>query len=100
MNVNSNDLESMVFAFKWFLNHRRTILLCMAVSARFGVWILEQPASSVLEYYPAFIHMMEGHYKLFGNSGVKTLVVQMFIFRILSSIYMIDMNNIISTTLT
>ncbi|CAL1127919.1 unnamed protein product [Cladocopium goreaui] len=51
----------------------RTILLLMAVACKCGVWVLEQPGSSVLEFYPAWLHMMEYHYKLFGNHGVSRI---------------------------
>ena len=41
----------------------------MAVSAKLGIWVLEQPGSSVLEFYPAFRHLMTYHYNFFGPAG-------------------------------
>lgn len=54
-------------------NGCRTVLLLMVVSCKLGVWILEQPASSVLEFYPAFIHMLKYHYDYFGAAAVTKL---------------------------
>ena len=51
----------------------RTILLLMVSAANFGVWILEQPGNSVLEFYPAFIHFIKCHYDYFGNTAAQTL---------------------------
>ena len=48
----------------------RTICLLMLTASRFGVWILEQPGSSVLDFYPAWLHMMDRHYECFGPCGV------------------------------
>ena len=45
----------------------RTILLIMLVQACNGVWALEQPGSSTLEYYPAWLYLMTAHYNLFGE---------------------------------
>ena len=45
----------------------------MLVSARLGVWGLEQPGSSVLEFYPAWHHMLSCHYQLFGTRAVGIL---------------------------
>ena len=53
---------------------RRTILLIMLVAAKFGVWVLEQPGTSVLEFYPAFLHLTHCHYQLFGDFGAQTPV--------------------------
>ena len=51
----------------------RTILLLMVCAANCGVWILEQPGNSVLEFYPAFIHFIKCHYDYFGNCAAQTL---------------------------
>ena len=40
--------------------------LLMLTTARPGVWGLEQPGSSVLEYYPAWLHFLNALYQLFG----------------------------------
>ena len=36
----------------------RTSLLCLVISCLNGTWVVEQPGSSVLEYFPAFRFMM------------------------------------------
>ena len=41
----------------------------MLVTAKMGVWCLEQPGSSVLEFYPAWTHM------LYGTCAVMFLAV-------------------------
>ena len=45
----------------------------MLVSARLGVWGVEQPGSSVLEFYPAWHHMLSRQYQLFGTQAVGIL---------------------------
>ena len=52
----------------------RTICLIMIASARLGSWVLEQPGSSILDYYPAWLHLMEYHFRVFGERAVQTLV--------------------------
>lgn len=47
----------------------RTICLMMLTSACSGVWAVEQPGSSVLECYPAFLHLLNSHYQLYGISS-------------------------------
>lgn len=48
----------------------RSICILTLVSARLGVWGLEQPGSSVLEFYPTWHHMLSCHYQLFGTRAV------------------------------
>lgn len=50
----------------------RTILLIMLVQACDGVWALEQPGSSTLEFYPAWLTLMTSHYKMFGCPATQT----------------------------
>ena len=40
----------------------RTILLCYLTTILGGVWLLEQPSGSVLEYHPTFRQMLLDHY--------------------------------------
>ena len=44
----------------------RTVLLCMLVQACDGVWVLEQPGSSTLEFYPAWLTLMTAYFNHFG----------------------------------
>lgn len=46
----------------------RVICLMMLVSAVRGTWCLEQPGSSVLEFYPAFLHFITYHYRFFRTT--------------------------------
>lgn len=48
----------------------RTILLLMLVTARHGVWIVEQPGSSVLEYYPAWLYFLHRLYQFYGMDTI------------------------------
>ncbi|CAL1154889.1 unnamed protein product [Cladocopium goreaui] len=48
----------------------RTICLCQLVTACFGVWVVEQPGSSVLDYYPAWLHFLARQYQVFGTCAV------------------------------
>lgn len=50
----------------------RTICLMMLVSVRGGTWVLEQPGSSVLEYYPAWLHFLHRYYQVYGMETVGT----------------------------
>lgn len=49
----------------------RTICLCMLVTAKQGVWVLEQPGSSVLEFYPAWLHFLNALYQWYGMKSVR-----------------------------
>lgn len=44
----------------------------MLVSIRGGTWVLEQPGSSVLEYYPAWLHFLNAYYQVYGMETVGT----------------------------
>lgn len=61
-----------------FQNHVlcRTICLLAVVTATHGVWCLEQPGSSVLEFYPTWLHFLNACYNLYGISAtsLKTYV--------------------------
>ena len=46
----------------------------MLVAAKDGVFALEQPSSSVLEFYPAWLHMLRGFYSLFGICSARALL--------------------------
>ena len=48
----------------------RTALLCLLISCLFGCWVVEQPNSSVLEYYPPFRYMMNAHIASHGLGAV------------------------------
>ena len=45
----------------------------MLVAAKDGVFALEQPSSSVLEFYPAWLHMLRGFYSLYGVCSARAL---------------------------
>ena len=57
----------------------RTTLLCYLTTALGGVWLLEQPSGSVLEYHPSFRQMLLHHFLARGMQCVVTLVVHIYL---------------------
>jgi len=53
----------------------------MLTTARQGVWCLEQPGSSVLEYYPAWLHFLAALYQFYGMEKAPILVHDNFDFQ-------------------
>ena len=66
-------------ALSHFFVLRRTCALIILVTALGGVWTLEQPSGSVLEYYPTFRWIMANIFTCGGNHAVSCL----FRFRII-----------------
>ena len=60
--------ESMSHA-RWSWPHRSCTMVAL-VTALGGLWSLEQPSGSVLEYYPTWRHLMA---KIFENGGVHSV---------------------------
>lgn len=52
---------------------RRTCALIILVTALGGVWTLEQPSGSVLEYYPTFRWIMANIFTCGGDYAVSCL---------------------------
>ena len=57
----------------------RTICLLQLCTARHGVCVLEQPGSSVLEYYPTWLYFLRCLYEFYGMASVGYLVSVCFI---------------------
>ena len=57
----------------------RTVLLILLVTILGGTWALEQPSGSLLEFYPAFRHMLAAIFKWGGDCAVGVLDQQMFV---------------------
>lgn len=51
----------------------RTIFLLAVVTACHGVWCLEQPGSSVMEFYPTWLHFMNAMYEFYGEFAATYL---------------------------
>ena len=49
---------------------QRTICLLALVCAKDGVWCLEQPGSSVLEFYPAWLYFLNACFQYYGVNSV------------------------------
>ena len=49
---------------------QRTICLLALVCAKDGVWGLEQPGSSVLEFYPTWLHFLNACFQYYGINSV------------------------------
>lgn len=52
---------------------QRTICLLALVCAKDGVWCLEQPGSSVLEFYPTWLHFLNACYQYYAINSVPWL---------------------------
>jgi len=63
-------LSSRFLSSVWFCRPNRTVCLLMLVSICGGTWVLEQPGSSVLEYYPAWLHFLHRYYQMYGMETV------------------------------
>ena len=50
----------------------RSCLLCLLTTSKGGVWCLEQPGLSVMEFYPAFRYMLNCHIVAGGNLNKAT----------------------------
>lgn len=73
-------LISWCISFPHDSSQPRTICLMMLVTAVGGVWCLEQPFSSVLELYPAFLHMMTSHYRFFETTESVPVLCSVFVY--------------------
>ena len=71
----------------------RTVLLILLVTILGGAWALEQPSGSLLEFYPAFRHMLAAIFKWGGDCAVGVLDQPMFVLQNCWHIYICEGSN-------